>query len=597
MNTVHRLLNGCLTLALLSANTLASAQTETQTEAQTEAQTETLPGYQRIEFRLPADTGQIVLTDANADSLKDVLRINGNRLSLHLQKPNAGGFDFTTPDAVLQLPGTATGWDISHNYPNPAETTAENSRRASTFSLIALVDGRQVQQWALTDEGFAQAHTLLDQLTGFLSDGYHRVNFSRDINADGMDDLLIPGSGELFIHLRNQDGSYQPGFSVLSDMRIRTRLNSSDNLERDTGQSVSIPLMQLRDVNNDGKPDLISDTDERLDVFLANPGADQGFPLQPSYSVDRLAIRERLGEFDLDQVDFSNLTGILALTYQEVLQDINNDGIDDLILREGGKVSLYHGAADGVSFERPAQILRSAGNVLLTFAHDENEDGLPDLWLWRIEPISVGDLFLWLAISGSVNLEAFIYPNEGQRFASRPVRKVTVALKFPSAVRLLSTVSEFRERSRDDSAAPLPNLAVSLDAAAADRDLAVLMQNQLLVFRQALAPKAEVQEERFLASLNYSRDRDNYEIDIRNYIDQVEQQQESALNLTNSREPDHSIAWQEDMRHGNIISSDLNANGVDDLFVLLAREEEYISGFLLLSSPGNTLNTAAGNEP
>lgn len=581
MNTAKILFHHCLVLTLLSAPGLTSAQTET------------LPGYQRFEFRLPADTGQIVLTDANADKLKDILRINGNLLSLHLQKPGTGGFDFSTPDAVLQLPGTATGWDISRNYPNPDA----GSNQAPEFSIITLVDGRQVQQWTLTDDGFSPPHTLLDQLTGFLSEGYHRVNFSRDINDDGMDDLLIPGSGELLIHLRNRDGSYQPGFSVLSDMRIRTRLNPGYNLERDVGQSVSIPLMQLRDVNNDGKPDLISDTDERLDVFLANPGNAQGFPPLPSYSVDRLAIRERLGDFDLDQLDFSNLTGILALTYQEVLQDVNNDGIDDLILREGGKVSLYHGSPEGVSFDRPAQILRSAGNVLLTFAHDENEDGLPDLWLWRIEPISVGDLFLWLAISGSVNLEAFIYPNEGQRFASRPVRKITVALKFPSAIRLLGAVSELRERNRDDSVAPAPNLAVSLDAAAANRDLAVLMQNQLLLFRQALAPEPEVQEDRFLASLDYRRDRDNYEIDIRSYIEQVEQQQESALNLANSREPDHLIAWQEDTRHGNIISSDLNANGLDDLFVLLAREKEYISGFLLLSSPGNTLDTAAGDGP
>ncbi|GIT64306.1 MAG: hypothetical protein Ct9H300mP22_7060 [Gammaproteobacteria bacterium] len=58
---------------------------------------------------------------------------------------------------------------------------------------------------------------------------------------------------------------------------------------------------------------------------------------------DIAEIEERLGDFDIDNLDFSNLTGVLALTHEEVLDDVDGDGIEDLLLREGGKVSLFGG--------------------------------------------------------------------------------------------------------------------------------------------------------------------------------------------------------------------------------------------------------------
>ena len=45
------------------------------------------------------------------------------------------------------------------------------------------------------------------------------------------------------------------------------------------------------------------------------------------------------------------------------------------LLREGGKVSLFGGNADGMDFTQPRQVLRSGGNVITTFLQDENEDG------------------------------------------------------------------------------------------------------------------------------------------------------------------------------------------------------------------------------
>ena len=52
--------------------------------------------------------------------------------------------------------------------------------------------------------------------------------------------------------------------------------------------------------------------------------------------------------------------------------------------------------SQGMDLDQPRQVLRSGGNVLSVFLFDEDDDGLKDLWLWRVETISVGDVFLWL---------------------------------------------------------------------------------------------------------------------------------------------------------------------------------------------------------
>lgn len=559
---------------------------------------DTLPGYQPFSFSLPPTTDRMLIVDADSDGLDDLLVFAGNTVSLYFQ--SAAGFDFSAPDTQVSLPGEAVGWDISDNYNQPAEP--------DSWSLLALVDGQQVLRWQLQEQQFTATEPLISNLGGFLGQGVYRLNFSRDINDDGLADLIVPGAGVLSLYIRNHDGSYQPPLAIVSEMQLRTVLtpdnprdlgivgsdtrdNQAVDLTRDVGQSLRIPLLTLRDVNGDARPDLISDTDERLDVFLANAdSAGDYFAATPDYSIDRTAIRERLGEFDVDQLDFANLTGVLALTHEEILQDMNGDGIDDMILREGGRVALHLGSEDGIDLDQADQILRSGGNVLSVFLQDENDDGQPDLWLWRVEQVSLGDVFLWLAISGTINIEAFVYPNEGDAFARRPARRLTVALRFPSAVRMISSVQEVRERARStDVVLPtargrlLSRQADATAPASAMADLLVLLDNQVEVFYQALAPVPEADDDRFLASIGYRRDRDDYEIDIRRIIDEFDIGVNRNLNAVGDRQPDISLPVSGDARRGDIVTTDLNNNGADDIMVFIERSDTAVTGLIWLS--------------
>ncbi len=530
---------------------------------------ELLKGYSQQAFRLPAEAELLLVADADHDGLGDILVLQDNEISIYFQ--DAGGFDFGTAQQQLLLNGNSVGWDISFNYQSPQQG----------MSIIALMDGNRVDAWHFQGRSIIGPETLHSGLNGFLGQGVTRLHFSRDINADGLDDLVIPGAGTLNLSIRNPDGSYQSAISVESEVQLNTSLNPGQ-LERQTGQALVIPLMELRDVNADGFADLISSTEDKLDVFLANQDGARYFQQIPSYSLDIAAIREELGEFDIDSLDFSNLTGVLALTHEEILEDINGDGISDLLLREGGKVSLFNGTATGMDFDQPAQVLRSGGNVLSTFLYDENEDGLKDLWLWRVEPISVGDVFLWLAVSGSVAVEAFIYPNEGDRFARRPARKVTVQLKFPSVIRLATSVLEITREVREaGNAAPVTYRTANLDADPSRQDLLVMIQNNIEIFLNGIEPEPE--NEQFLAGLGYTRNRNEYTIDVRSIIDTMSVNGKYNLEQLKSRGADFQITLDQAVNNGDIIAVEFNGDQKDDLIVFLQHSSSDIEGLLLIS--------------
>ena len=524
--------------------------------------------YRNQPFVLPADSENLIVADTNGDGLRELITLIDRSIRIYFQDER--GFDFDSGYQDIQLPGSAVGWDISTNYGQHGHA-----------SIIALIDGHEVLAWHIEGDTINLPESIITDLPGFLSSGVNRLHFSRDINGDSLEDLIIPGTGNLHLYIANGNGGYESGLSINSESRLRTEL--SGELERRTGQAIRIPVMELRDVNSDGADDLISRTEERLEVFIASQAASAYFPMAPSYSLDIEEIEERLGEFDIDNLDFSNLTGLLALTHEEILDDVDGDGIDDLLLREGGKVSLFGGTAHGMELTQPRQVLRSGGNVLSTFLYDENEDGLKDLWLWRVEPISVGDIFIWLALSGSIAIEAFIYPNEGERFSRRPARKLTVELQFPSVIRLATSFQELADEARKVQSIDLtPTNTANVDNNLESEDLLVLVNNQVQIFFNRI--ESEDSSTPFLGGLGYSRDKDDYTINIRNVIENISITENSRLKGVDGVPADLSIELGTVVKNGDIIPALVNADSVDDIFVFTQHANNNIQGILLLSN-------------
>lgn len=532
--------------------------------------------FKQQEFQLPVETEKLIFADLNGDNLQEVLLVAEKALHIYFQTEN--GFDFDN-NTSIEFPGQAIGWDLSSQYSATGNT-----------AIIALIDGKEVLAWSFEDQTLLEPQIIKSNLNGFLSKGMNRLHFSRDINGDAIDDLLIPGAGIINLHIsdgRTASGNYQyqAPLSIRSELRIDTRLNGEE-IERRTGQSIRIPMMELRDVNSDGFDDLVSRTEEALNVFIANTNPNAYFPHEASYGLDILEIEERLGEVDFENLDFSNLTGLLALSHEEILDDVDNDGIDDLLLREGGKVSLFAGNKTGMEFTQARQVLRSGGNVLSIFLRDENEDGLKDLWLWRVENISVGDLFVWLALSGSIAIEAFIYPNDGEIFSRRPSRKITIDLKFPSAIKLASSFREIRQELEDarpdeEFFSSLANLDEDVD----QQDLMLITGNQLQFFLNSIRAQNSSDEnsDAFLGALNYSRERDNYAFNIREIIENITPRNTHYLDAVSGKSADSVIELNQSVVNGDIIPITLNADKRDDVIVFTEIDSSHIRGLLLLS--------------
>jgi hypothetical protein len=526
-----------------------------------------VPGYTQQEFALPASAESLVIADLNGDNLNDLVTLIDSRLRVYFQRES--GFDFESGFKEISFESRAVGWDLNRGF------GTENQ-----VSVIALLDGKRAVHFPINNERILPPQTIASELPGFISRGINRLHFARDINADGLTDLVIPGAGEIHLLINEGGGNFEAPLSILSETRLRTQLNIN-RFNRSAGQAVRIPNLTLRDVNADSREDLVVRTQEKLEVFLADRTPGRYFPLTPDFLLDIAAIEENLGQFDIDNLDFSNLTGVLALTHEEILEDIDGDGIDDLLLREGGKVSIFTGQADGVNTAQARQILRSGGNVLSTFLYDENGDGLKDLWLWRVESISVGDIFVWLALSGSIAIEAFIYPNNGERFERRPARKVTVDLKFPSVLRLANAYQTLNNEAETLQADGVTRTASArLDSPDEDNDLLVLMNDQIRILLNSIEP---AREDSFLGALNYSRNRDNYEIDIRDIINSASRSGNPYRDLIDSREATDEIALSQKVVDGDLIAARLNDDERDDIIVFTHFDASQIQGLLLLS--------------
>ena len=526
-----------------------------------------VPSFTQQAFVLPASAESLVIADLNGDNLNDLVTLIDSRLRVYFQRES--GFDFESGFKEISFESQAVGWDLNRGF------GTENQ-----VSVIALLDGKRAVHFPINNERILPPQTIASELPGFISRGINRLHFARDINADGLTDLVIPGAGEIHLLINEGGGNFEAPLTILSETRLRTQLNIN-RFNRSAGQAVRIPNLTLRDVNADSREDLVVRTEEKLEVFLAGRTPGRYFPLTPDFLLDIAAIEENLGQFDIDNLDFSNLTGVLALTHEEILEDIDGDGIDDLLLREGGKVSIFTGQADGVNTAQARQILRSGGNVLSTFLYDENGDGLKDLWLWRVESISVGDIFVWLALSGSIAIEAFIYPNNGERFERRPARKVTVDLKFPSVLRLANAYQTLNNEAETLQADGVTRTASArLDSPDEDNDLLVLMNDQIRILLNSIEP---AREDSFLGALNYSRNRDNYEIDIRDIINSASRSGNPYRDLIDSREATDEITLSQKVVDGDLIAARLNDDERDDIIVFTHFDASQIQGLLLLS--------------
>ena len=107
-------------------------------------------------------------------------------------------------------------------------------------------------------------------------------------------------------------------------------------------------------------------------------------------------------------------------------------------------------------------------------------------------------------------------------------------------------------------------------------------QLKVQIFLNSIAPDPETQK--FLGPLGYSREINNYEINLRDMLNSISLLSNPHLDATSENDADFSIGLKEIAINGDIALARLNEDSTDDVFVFTQHDSSKIEGMLLLSN-------------
>ncbi len=318
--------------------------------------------------------------------------------------------------------------------------------------IVVLKDGGEV--WTFGD-GDRDPRLVVTDPAVNLPGGVYALAFARDLNGDGVFDLVLPTKDGLNLYW-NLEGALRRGPSVRHEIDVDVDADGPNDADPTLRQRISIPRFDVVDQNGDGVPDLMFADGEHVQFYWSSARGE--LPESPTFELDLDEIRASLPPRSRDLIDTGNLFSILDSRVSFVARDLDGDGFDDLLLRRGSKVSIYRGAAGGVDRSQATQVLKTGGNLLAAFALDDDGDGRDDLCMLRVSDVSLGQVLLWLVAGGTLSFDLFVYRQEEPlSFSRKPWRQRTLEIDLPSVASLIGGDLEdrFESLSEDVSRGPV----------------------------------------------------------------------------------------------------------------------------------------------
>lgn len=201
------------------------------------------------------------------------------------------------------------------------------------------------------DGTFDQAVRLVGNRAGVLA----------DVDGDGHLDLVGGGDGVLKIFHGRGDGTFDTSPIVTVDY-------TNGSTAESPGAGTYVGPYACLDLNGDGIPDIVARGTDGLTVILGLPGLKFAPPVHYPAAQDLL------------------YTGF---QYQNLLADLNGDGVSDFVAAGPGGLYLIYGRADGTFVS--GAVYESGSALKDATAEDFNEDGTPDV-------VTTGDLQLQLSL-------------------------------------------------------------------------------------------------------------------------------------------------------------------------------------------------------
>ncbi|MHC4377859.1 MAG: FG-GAP repeat domain-containing protein, partial [Planctomycetota bacterium] len=391
----------------------------------------------------------LLLRDLTGDGALDLLRADGEGLSL---TPLAGDARFGAgPAAEFAWPTGPLGWEV-------ADLDGDG-----VHELLTL-EPRGVVVRSLDDAGaFAEGRVVLPE-RAVLPAGVQRVHFVRDVDRDGRADVVLPAAGLHRIFLAREDGWAAP-IEVAYELSSEVQAGDRDQLGGTFGQRVRVPWFRIEDVDGDGLPDLVSETEGRIAFHLAQPELSS----EPTWILDLAALKEELPQ--RGSIDFDNLFSFLDERVTWQVADVDGQAPNDLLVVLGSKLRVYLGGSRKGPQGAPDQVLKSSGNVLLTFLRDTGRGALPDLQILRAERISIARVIRSLILPGKLDFDVYTYHNEDGTFGKRPARRNRVTIELPRLIEFMEEEGGIADELEAQFDLPTRRLPRALSEPAAGDDV------------------------------------------------------------------------------------------------------------------------------
>ncbi|HTF87157.1 MAG TPA: VCBS repeat-containing protein [Planctomycetota bacterium] len=287
------------------------------------------------------------------------------------------------------------------------------------------------------------------------------VDVVQDVNGDGRADLVVPSSESLRLWLgaapAATPASPWPEFTPGATLAVEV----SKSHDTDAGKlsdvleaSFSIPSIVARDVNGDGRADLLVSQGTVRAFHLQ--AADTTFPEVPSVRIDLSVFRDTIEKAQL-RAGHTLAIGDKA-TYE--VRDLDVDGIPDYVIAHRRKVWVFHGTSQGPQFKQPSAILKTSDDITALQLVRLDADKYPDLLLIKVQIPTIAAFVRGVFSEWEVEVTAAGYlSKEGERagqasspggerrvFESTPSKRAELAVRLPSILRLIKNPESFLKR-------------------------------------------------------------------------------------------------------------------------------------------------------
>lgn len=393
--------------------------------------------FTAYELDVKGDYIDYLMEDINGDGLNDGLFFHSKRqdgtvtrcFSVFYQHKN--GFN-KQADYLFEVDPEAVVYDLADVDPNPGKELLFFKNKGLFY--YKMIDGR----YGATPEQLFEIPSIFrlpDKL--FLE----RLDFARDLNNDGIEEILIPQFNHYVIYGKQPDGNYL--MTATLDCPMLNSVMSLKEVSRYLVSTFLTPNTLIVDYNRDQRPDIVTVHDQYIKVFFQNSAGE--FSNDDSAIVNlkfilTQAYSSRIGNGNIYQRDrFEDKIGITALA------DLNDDGLLDIILE---KFSMKDGAFNpkkqfqvffarhdpdnphngGMFNDVPDHIIINRGFQIHSKIGDLNNDGKMDIYIPIIE-IGVFN-FITMIITGDIEVTVLWYVmDESGQYRKKPDYELEVKVE------------------------------------------------------------------------------------------------------------------------------------------------------------------------